>query len=99
MKRKLLDTSHLIDHWNKKGGKSLTIGGHGILAAATLANELIRFRGTNAIVTPVKIEFLCGVQSSQEMELALEYLKHFQVIDDGRLLPQDWVEVTRLAKR
>jgi predicted nucleic acid-binding protein len=60
---------------------------------------MIELEGTRAIVTPVRIEFICGAQSSTELELYEFFLEAFDVIDEGRILQDDWKEALRIARR
>jgi predicted nucleic acid-binding protein len=51
------------------------------------------------LVTPVVIEFLAGVRGRHELELADKFLSEFAVLDDGNVVPSDWQEARRLARR
>jgi predicted nucleic acid-binding protein len=62
------------------------------------ARSLIRDKDSNAIVSPVVVEFLCGVLKEEERILREAYLRPFRGVDDGRTLPEDWKEARRLAK-
>ena len=97
MARHVLDTNVLIRHWRKWGGRTAT--GKSPEGAAEAADHLIALRQTDAIVTPVRLEFLAGVQSSQELVLARPFLSRFRVADRGNVMPQDWAEALRLAER
>ena len=50
------------------------------------------------MVTPVEIEFLCGVASSHELRLTQGFLSRFEVIDQGIVLSSDWADARRLAQ-
>ena len=63
------------------------------------AKELIRLEDTDAIVTPVVVEFLAGVRSSHELKLTRVFLSAFRVIDGRKILDVDWSEAERLASR
>jgi len=54
---------------------------------------------SDATVTPVLLEFLCGVVDKRDMILARAFLKQFKAIDDRRILKPDWQEARRLAER
>jgi predicted nucleic acid-binding protein len=43
--------------------------------------------------------FIAGIQSSSEMELARSYLAEFEIVDEGRILEEDWEHAKRLAAR
>ena len=72
MARKIFDTSALIRHWHDSGGRSPT--GKTAADAAGWAQRLIAVHDTDAIVTPVFIEFVAGVTNSVELELTRSYL-------------------------
>ena len=96
-RERVLDTNELIAHWHQS--RRGRIADHTAADAARWAEGLIEFRGTDAIVTPVAIEFLAGVQGAHELDLSRAYLGRFRIIDDRRVLPEDWDEVERLAAR
>lgn len=94
MPKRVLDTNILIAHFHRLG----PLDGKGPDEAEGWARGLIRDKETSAIVSPVVVEFLCGVLDERERELREGYLKAFEVIDEGKTLPQDWREARRLAK-
>jgi predicted nucleic acid-binding protein len=97
MRRQLLDSNLLIRHWrlSKRGD----LANKTRADATRWASELIENRQSRLIATPVVIEFLAGVQSSHELELARAYLNEFDVIDEGEIPKADWDEARRLAQR
>jgi predicted nucleic acid-binding protein len=97
MPRKIFDTSALIRHWHDSGGRSLE--GKTAEDAQEWARQLITIHDTNAIVTPVYVEFAAGVRNSAELELTRAFLDEFDVIDRGRITVEDWQETRRLAQR
>lgn len=97
MRRRVLDTHVLIGHWHRRLGDSPQQPT--ILQASAWADELATFYGTIAIVTPIYIEFVAGVRSKQELELARAYLGGFPNLDRGKILASDWKEAKRLAER
>jgi predicted nucleic acid-binding protein len=98
VRRFVLDTSVLIRHWRaRRTGKSWAQVKD--TDAEAWASLLIEIEDTNAIVTPVRIEFLCGVRDQWELGLARAYLKPFHSIDKGKTLVADWREAQRLAER
>ena len=97
MARKIFDTSALIQHWHDCGGRSSA--GKTPEDAADWARRLIAVHDTDAIVTPVFVEFVAGVTHSAELELARSFLKQFRLLDEGRITPEDWDETRRLAQR
>jgi len=60
---------------------------------------LVEAHNSNAVLTPVYIEFIAGVRSNAELRLAEVYLKQFDVIDKRSILKQDWEEAERLVRR
>jgi predicted nucleic acid-binding protein len=98
MRRFLLDTSVLVRHWRgcRTGKTSAQIKESD---ADLWARRLIEIEDTNAIVTPVLLEYLCGVRDQSELGLARAYLKPFQSVDEGKTLVADWREARRLAER
>jgi predicted nucleic acid-binding protein len=98
MRRFLLDTSVLVRHWRGcRTGK--TTAQINEANADLWARQLIEIEDTNAIVTPVLLEYLCGVRDQLELGLARVYLKPFRSVDKGKTLVADWREAQRLAER
>ena len=96
MRRRLLDTQRLIAHWKRRreGRPEATIR---VEEAKKWAQELIAFRKTDAIATPVRVEFLAGVHNPDDLLLARAYLADFRVVDDGMTTAETWEEAERLA--
>jgi predicted nucleic acid-binding protein len=67
--------------------------------ALQLGQDLISREGTNAIVTPVYLEFLCGARLAEETALFVEFLEAFQLVDNGEVRREDWDEAKRLIQR
>lgn len=63
------------------------------------ARGLIALEATNAILTPVYIEMVAGVTSSQELRLTRAFLKPFNIADEGKILAQDWDRAREIAQR
>jgi predicted nucleic acid-binding protein len=97
MERKALDASVLITHWHSRCVPPLRA--RQPAEARKWAKELIKLRKSDAIVTPVYLEFICGVTSVHELNLARAYLAEFRLVDDGRILAEDWEDAQRLAAR
>jgi predicted nucleic acid-binding protein len=95
--RRLLDTSVLISYWRSRTRDGLS--GKSLDDARNWANGLIGNYGSRLISTPVVVEFLCGVRSERERDLALAYLGAFELIDKGEILKEDWDEAVRFAQR
>ena len=95
MPRTALDTNILIGHFRRLRPYASRRSEE----AERSAEELIASRQTDAIVSPVELEFLCGVIDRHELALAEAFLRSFRVIDAHRIVPDDWEEARRIAKR
>jgi predicted nucleic acid-binding protein len=91
---RILDTNVLINHL-----RLLAPSGSKPNAAKEWARKLIELWGTNLIVSPVRVEFLAGAESSEKLKLYLAYLEPFEVVDERQIPRQDWEEAERIAKR
>jgi len=97
MLKRILDTCVLVEHWRRSrrnASAPLTPAN-----AAGWARHLIALCGTDAIVTPVRVEFIAGTTSGGELQLARSFLGEFHVIDGGHVLDADWQETLRIASR
>lgn len=97
MPGRILDTSELIHNWHRC--RRRTSRSEAREAAQEWARELIGLHDSSDIVTPVFIEFIAGVRSKGELDLARAYLAEFEIIDEGRILEEDWEHAKRLAAR
>src|SRR5262245_37234878 len=95
--RRVLDTSILINHWRRRQARSFA--SITVADVQRWARELVELYRTDAIVTPVYLEFIAGVASRHEYRLARAYLAVFRCIDQGTILPSDWVTALQLAAR
>jgi predicted nucleic acid-binding protein len=96
-RRSILDSSKLIGHWRRRYShrrRPLTP----VLITAW-ATELIELNRTNAIVTPVAVEFLGGFTNRDELHWGEMFLDHFQCIDKQEIPEEDWDNTRRLARR
>ena len=50
-------------------------------------------------MTPVRIEFLCHATTREILDVYEAFLAEFDVIDEGEVVPEDWSEAVRLARR
>lgn len=94
--RRILDTNRLISFWSRKTAR---LGRPERSTARAWADELVDLEGTDAIVTPVRIEFICHANSRELLELYESFIDGFVVIDRGQIGPADWNAATRLARR
>ncbi len=97
MAGKVLDTNKLIKQW--KRWRKLPHGEYTTNDAEAWAAELVELHKTDWIVTPVYLEFIGGVASSREMELAKAFLGAFSILDGGDIRPEDWTKARQLAER
>ena len=93
----ILDTSVLISYWRKR--RSAKQAEPTPDDVRRWGRELIRLRRTDAIVTPVRLEFIAGAQSRDELDLFEAFLEPFKVADDRHLTPQDWDRAFKYAER
>jgi predicted nucleic acid-binding protein len=94
MPRQTLDTNILINHFNRHR----PLDGKNEQDAESWAQVLIKDNDTKLILSPVEVEFLCGVVDEQEMRLREAFLRRFEVVDEHKTLPEDWQEARRVAK-
>jgi predicted nucleic acid-binding protein len=95
--RRVLDTSELVSNWLRCRARARELPSSNL--ARDWARELCKLHETDAIVTPVYVEFIAGAQSGAELDAYRAYLSGFRVIDDGRVLEGDWAYAKRLAGR
>jgi predicted nucleic acid-binding protein len=92
---RVLDTNRLIAHWRRSRKKPLS--SYSRADVMKWADELIRLDGTNAVLTPVVIEFLCGARDQLELTLYRAFLDRLEVIDGGAISSADWETAKRFA--
>jgi len=98
MPKRILDTGRLINFWHSKlQGGSLDNVTQDMVKG--WARELVNLRESNAIVSPVEVEFLAGARNGHELELFRAFLAVFEVVDAGHTLPQDWQKAKQFAQR
>ena len=94
MKRRVLDTNVLVTLWHSGSGRV-----DSERAAEAVAHGWLAEHPRDAIVTPVRLEFLGGTRSRDELRVAEGFLGLFDLLDGGRVLPEDWHVAERYAKR
>ena len=92
MPTRILDTEVLISHYRKMTQS------RSVQAVKAHARRLIDIEQTNWILSPIRIEFLCGARDSNEFALYSAYLESFEVFDKRNIPSQDWNEAERLAQ-
>jgi hypothetical protein len=93
----ILATNILILNWRQCRGGSLA--DRTAADAEEWARRLIKLQKTNAILTPIYLEFVGGVIHQHEMELSKAYLGQFRILDEGEITPADWALARQLAER
>jgi predicted nucleic acid-binding protein len=89
----ILDTSVLIAWWREKRPRD-------VVHARQRARELIeKYTPPGCVVTPIRLEVLCGTRDPSEQQISEAYLKEFRCADEGKILAEDWIEAERIAKR
>ena len=83
MKRQVLDTSVLIHHWRRSAG---SLGTSTVRDARRWARELIQIEETDAIVSPVALEVLCGARDAHELRLSVAFIEEFRLADGGKVI-------------
>lgn len=97
MRRRILDSSILIAFWRQRHAQ--TSSRIRFSRSKQWAKELIDLYGTNAIVTPIAIEFLSGFSNREEMQAGRAFLAEFRCIDEQRIPQEDWNRARHLAER
>jgi len=100
MRRRSLDTNRLIQIWHGKlphPGRFGTVSSEA--TAVEAAQRWLRANPKDVITTPVRLEFLGGTRDRDELTWADVFLGEFELLDGGDVIPQDWAEAERLARR
>ena len=98
MPRRVLDSNVLINHWGFRRQRR-QFEDIAEDEAREWARQLIALHTTNAIATPIYIEYLVGQPTAQAVKLAEAYLGEFDVVDRGKILEEDWKDAIRIARR
>lgn len=96
---RVLDTNVLIKLWHGKMPGPNAIRVTTEETARKVAAMYLRAHPDDAILTPIKIEFLGGTRDRDELKLADLFLSQFVTLDEGRIFPVDWQEAERYARR
>lgn len=97
MPRRVIDTNVLIELWH--GRKPARRPVRSEESADEAAAAWLRLNPKDSILTPVRLEFLAGTRDKEEQRLADRFLAAFEVLDGGRVLPEDWERAERYARR
>ena len=100
MSHRVLDSNYLFKIWR---GELPAPGGHGRVSSVELAiaaaQRWLKSSPGDCIVTPVRLEFLCGIRQADETAWAEAFLNRFVLLDEGKVIQEDWSFAERLAKR
>lgn len=96
MKTRVLDTCILLDIWHGRSPSSIRVRSDKAAREAAAA-WLKRYPG-DAILTPVRLEFLGGTRDKDELRLADLFLNEFEVLDKGKVLAEDWQAAERYVR-
>jgi hypothetical protein len=93
--KRIFDTTYLISHWRSfpKTTQRTTEN------MRSWSEKLIAQYASHGIVTPVYIEMIAGVTSSDELKLTQAYLAPFDIVDEGKIPNGDWDEARIMAQR
>ncbi len=91
---RLLDTNILIKYWKRK-----QLWKQPKNAIRRSAKELAELYEADGILTPIYIEMMVGTTSEKEVELTKEFLGELKILDEGRILADDWKHAERYAAR
>lgn len=97
MKSRVLDTNILIELWHGRlpGVKPV----RSEESATEVPRKWLKMYPNDGILTPVRLEFLGGTRNKDELKLAVIFLGKFDLLDEGEVLPEDWEEAERVARR
>jgi predicted nucleic acid-binding protein len=96
--RRVLDTNVHIYHWGDKS-RGFRLSEITVQHARKWAMDLTKIYNSNAILTPIAIEYLCGKGSRREVDIARAYLSHFEIADEGDIHAIDWVLARQISER
>jgi predicted nucleic acid-binding protein len=97
MMKFILDTNILIRHWRRRYVRPQKK--HRAKDAKRWAEELIKAERTDAIVSPVYLEMVCGALTEHEAKLTQAFLAPFRCVDEQEIPPDDWRVAIRLSAR
>ncbi|MGL6097232.1 MAG: PIN domain-containing protein [Fimbriiglobus sp.] len=97
MAGRVIDTNKLIPRW--RGTRPSPGPVRSAESARAAARTWLSLSPNDGILTPVRVEFLAGIRDKDELQWADVFLAEFVLFDGGRVLPEDWQEAERLARR
>ena len=96
--KQLLDTNQLITYWQRRQRTDVVHVPDPDIAAAW-GRDLIASTGTDAIVSPVYLEFVGAARSGEELGAYRAFLDSFTVLDGWDIRPADLRRAKSLAER
>lgn len=97
MTRRVIDTNKLIQLWRGRPPAPAPVRSE--VTARAAAEAWLRAAPLDGVVTPVRLELLGGARDKDEVKLTEYFLGQFPLFDGGVVLPEDWTQAERLAKR
>lgn len=97
MPARVLDTNYLIRIWHGRFPGRARVDSE--VSAVRVARDWLRDFPQDVIVTPVRLEFQGGSRDRDELRRCDLFLAEFHVLDEGRIVPADWQQAERLARR
>lgn len=97
MPNRVIDTNIVLDIWHGRSPSKIKARSESTVKEA--AKTWLKENPGDMIVTPVKLEILGGVNDKEELRLTDLFLSHFKLLDQGKVLQQDWREAERIARR
>lgn len=100
MTSQVMDTNKLLAFWRGNLPRPGGFGGvHSTREAVEAAGRVFEVYPNAVLVTPARLEFLGGTRDRDELAWADAFLGEFELLDAGDVIPQDWAEAERLARR
>ncbi len=81
MKNRVIDTNILIDIWHGRSPSKIRVRSDE--TAHEAAKAWIKKYPNDAILTPIKLEFLGGTKDKDDLRLADIFLTEFEILDGG----------------
>jgi predicted nucleic acid-binding protein len=96
-RRRLFDSNYLMNHYRRKCHSPIARWSE--RDAHAWADDLLELYQTNAIVSPVYLEFVAGTSSHADLKLSRAYLSRFVIVDGWKIVDRDLKEARRIAER
>jgi predicted nucleic acid-binding protein len=96
MKDRVLDTCILIDIWHGRSPSRVRVRSEE--TARSAAQAWLKKYPRDAILTPIRLEFYGGTRDKDDLRLAGLFLDEFDLLDEGKVLVEDWRAAERYAR-